>query len=451
LSEVDDYELVDIVREAIQSHRAFALRKGDGPAAAPSPTTLRRHLVREIEAKTRGRLSYSGRQYKLVVDVDLDGLSDREYHEVVRRDDAKNVLDGLAADPAMPIELLAKASADLTKDWRKPFSQPDGIILLRRNPPSRKVATNDEPAITPSQMRALLENADEPIIRLVNVEAPTFVPGAETLRISYAIDGPVAKAATVVMIVESVPPKGDRAVVETLAIDGPYAASGEVNWDGKAATPDGFITLKGSPYEVTFELTSKSGKKSTSDPGKLGIEVKDVKIVVDDSGPLDVADQWKPTVAALIDELKKSGMPGDCEGRVIVDSPLFKTSNGEMYNGASFSSYRAAEGLGPTLPLLARVTLKSKSGEGKRSAPVLVGTRLLWDFKLESSADLDGSLGGRGMHTAAKTFVKKAAGSRKTPPSPRVRPPISRSTASAPSPPTALPRAPSGLPAMNGT
>jgi len=160
LSEVDDYELVDIVREAIQSHRAFALRKGDGPAAAPSPTTLRRHLVREIEAKTRGRLSYSGRQYKLVVDVDLDGLSDREYHEVVRRDDAKNVLDGLAADPAMPIELLAKASADLTKDWRKPFSQPDGIILLRRNPPSRKVATNDEPAITPSQMRALLEKGD---------------------------------------------------------------------------------------------------------------------------------------------------------------------------------------------------------------------------------------------------------------------------------------------------
>ena len=76
------------------------------------------------------------------------------------------------------------------------------------------------------------------------------------------------------MIVESVPPKGNRAVVETLAIDGPYAASGEVNWDGKAATPGGFITLKGSPYEVTFELTSKSGKKSTSDPGKLGIEVR---------------------------------------------------------------------------------------------------------------------------------------------------------------------------------
>ena len=209
--------------------------------------------------------------------------------------------------------------------------------MLRRNPPSRKVATNDEPAITPSQMRALLENVDEPIIRLVNVEAPTFVPSVETLRISYAIDGPVAKAATVVMIVESVPPKGDRAVVETLAIDGPYAASGEVNWDGKAATPGGFITLKGSPYEVTFELTSKSGKKSTSDPGKLGIEVKDVKIVVDDSGPLDVADQWKPTVAALIDELKKSGMPGDCEGRVIIESPLFRNTKAEMDDDTSSS------------------------------------------------------------------------------------------------------------------
>jgi hypothetical protein len=198
-------------------------------------------------------------------------------------------------------------------------------------------------------------------------------------------------------------------MVESLAVAGPYAASGEVNWDGKAGTPGGFITLKGSPYEVTFELTSKSGKTSKSSPGKLAIEVKDIKIVVDDKGPLDVADQWKATVGALIAELKKSGMPGDCEGRVIMDSPLFKISDGEMDSRASFAEYKTALGPGPAMPLLALITLKSKSGEGKRSAPVLIGTRLLWDFKLESPADLDGSLAGRGMHPAAKTFVKKAA------------------------------------------
>ena len=411
LSDVDDHELLGIVRNAIRDGRVAAFRKGDA-VEAPSANTVRRRLVSEIATKTNGRLSYSGRQYKLVADLDLDGLPDRNYHEVVGHADAKKVLDALAAEPTMPTELLAKASADLTKDWRKPFTEPDGLILLRRNPPPRRAAANDEPAITPSQMRALMEKGDdEPTIRLVNVEAPTFVPGAETLRISYAIDGPVAKAATVVMIVETVPPNGKRAVVETLAVAGPYAASGEVNWDGKAAaTPGGFITLKDSPYEVTVELTSKSGKKSTSSPGKLRIEVKDIKIVVDDSGPLAVADQWKTTVAALIDELKKSGMPGDCEGRVIIESPLFRKNPKEMADDTSFSEYEAAVGAGPAVPFLARITLKSKSGEGKRSAPVLIGTRLLWDFKLESSADLDGSLGGRGMHAAAKTFVKKAAG-----------------------------------------
>jgi len=160
---------------------------------------------------------------------------------------------------------------------------------------------------------------------------------------------------------------------------------------------------------VTFELTSKSGKKSTSGRGKLRIEVKDIKIVVDDSGPLGVPDMWKTTVDTLIGELKKSGMPGDCEGRVIIDSPLFKVGRYDMEDSTSFLEYRKAVGSGPAIPILAQIRLKSKSGEGKRSAPVLVAMRLLWDFKLESSADLDSSLGNRGMHIAAKSFVKRAA------------------------------------------
>jgi hypothetical protein len=214
------------------------------------------------------------------------------------------------------------------------------------------------------------------------------------------------------MVVTSVPAKGDRAIVEGLPVDGPYKASGEVDWGGKASTPGGLITLKGSPYEVTFELTSKSGKKSTSTAGKIRLEVKETKVLVDDTGPLDVPDGWKATVDALIAELKKSGMPGDCEGRVIIDSPLFKTDDsgapdGDMYTDASFTSYLEKAGRGPPLPLLAQVKLKAKDGSGKRSAPVLIGTRLLWDFKLESAGDLDGSLGARGVQPTAKAFMKK--------------------------------------------
>jgi hypothetical protein len=414
LSRMDDYEVLDVIRDALRDGRLIAVQKGAGKSDSPSATVGLRRLVVQVEKATRGKLSYGGRQYKLVVDLDLGRVPGRDYYEVASQSEARAVLDSAASEQGASADLLKKASEKLTKDWRPPF-QPDGLILLRRIRQSSAPVKDTEPAMTPSQMKAMMEkdSAEEPTIRLVNVEAPTFVPGAETIRLSYAIDGPVAKADAVVMIVKSVPAKGDRAMVESLAVPGPYAASGEVNWDGKAATEGGFITLKGSPYEVTFELTSKSGAKSKSSPGKLRIDVKDIKIVVDDKGPLDVADQWKTTVGALVDELKKSGMPGDCEGRVVLDSPAFKASRrdgkSDMDDATSFLEYKNAVAVGPAIPFLARIALKSKSGEGKRSAPVLIGTRLLWDFKLESSADLDGSLSGRGMHAAAKTFVKKAA------------------------------------------
>jgi N-acetylmuramoyl-L-alanine amidase len=158
LRDVRDNQLADIVRRAIRNQDVLAFQQG-GDTAAPSPTTVRRRLVREIAGKTRNRLSHAGRQYKLVADVDLDGLPDRDYHEVVGQDEAKKILAGLASEPAMPTELLTKASADLTKDWRKPFSQPDGLILLRRAPVVRARVADEGPALTPSQMRKLIEEA----------------------------------------------------------------------------------------------------------------------------------------------------------------------------------------------------------------------------------------------------------------------------------------------------
>ena len=123
-----------------------------------------------------------------------------------------------------------------------------------------------------------------------------------------------------------------------------------------------------------------------------------------------MTDGWKPTVDALIAELQNSGMPGDCEGRVIIESPLFKTNDllsGDMYSNASFVSYQAKFGMGSTLPFLAKIQLKGKDGTGKRSAPALIGTRLLWDFKLERSADLEAALAARGVRAQAKSFMKK--------------------------------------------
>lgn len=154
LSSAWDDELPKIVEKAIRNWMVVVLRKANDVSKAPGATFQLRSLVREIETQPSGRLAHSGRQYKLVADVDLDGLSDRNSWDVSSHNDAKRVLASMAAQPGMPSELLAKAEGKLTQDWRKPFSEPDGLILLRRTPAPRPVSSNAEPAITPSQMRA---------------------------------------------------------------------------------------------------------------------------------------------------------------------------------------------------------------------------------------------------------------------------------------------------------
>jgi hypothetical protein len=159
LSSVQDHELTEIVRRAIRDGSVVALRQGDA-AKAPSAAVEWRRLVKEIEQKTRARLAFGGRQYKLVADADLSRLPDRNNYEVVGRDEAQKILKALANEQGMPGQLLTQASEKLTKDWRPPISEADGLVLLRRNFPPRTALSKDEPAITPSQMKAILTKPD---------------------------------------------------------------------------------------------------------------------------------------------------------------------------------------------------------------------------------------------------------------------------------------------------
>jgi hypothetical protein len=159
LSETDDQELVEIVRHAIKDHSLIALRKGNPANQAPDETAQQRQLVRQIEKQTRGHMNFAGRQYTLVADVDLNRMPGRDSYEVVSHDDARRVLDGLAVGAATDLAaLLAKAREKLTPDWPS-NGQPDGLILLRRSIVLAAPRRNDEPAITPSQMKALMEKA----------------------------------------------------------------------------------------------------------------------------------------------------------------------------------------------------------------------------------------------------------------------------------------------------
>ena len=161
LPDTEDSQLIPIIAGAIKTGDLVALRKGDKAGKPVDATTEQRRLVRNIDKQTRGRLNFSGRSYKLVADVDLAGVPGRDSYEVVGHYDAIRVLDGLAKQSGTAGDLsalLAQASVKVTPDWRPPFTQPDGLILLRRIVERAAPRTDDTPAITPSQLRKLKES-----------------------------------------------------------------------------------------------------------------------------------------------------------------------------------------------------------------------------------------------------------------------------------------------------
>jgi hypothetical protein len=156
LHDTDEPQVHALVRAAIRDGRVKGVREGTrGRDPAANARAELRRLARAIEA--RGRLAHAGRRYRLVADVELARLPDRDSYEVVIRERASEILTALATEPGTDPQLgalLAQARDKLTRDWRPPF-WPDGLILLRRVP--TVAAAVREPAITPSQLRALAE------------------------------------------------------------------------------------------------------------------------------------------------------------------------------------------------------------------------------------------------------------------------------------------------------
>jgi hypothetical protein len=156
----NDWDLIELVGNSIKHGQLVGLRKcRAAPAKESEPPLAQRRLVRDIEAQTGGRIVEGGRQYKLAAGGDVDGIAARNSFEVVGHDEAGQVLDAIAkqlsARPAVAA-LLAKARDMLSRDWHPPLA-PDGLVLLRKIVAPRVAASHDGPAITPSQMKAMLE------------------------------------------------------------------------------------------------------------------------------------------------------------------------------------------------------------------------------------------------------------------------------------------------------
>jgi len=160
LSTLRDHRLVELIEKGIERGELVAVKKVDPATLAKrpfDPNVAKLRLIREIEAKTGGKLNESGRQYRLIRDIDFEKFPERNYYHVVRQDEAKQVLAALAKQPGTSpelAELLGKARDQLTRDWNA-FRDPDGLILLRRVPMTSAPVKDTGPAITPSQMRRI--------------------------------------------------------------------------------------------------------------------------------------------------------------------------------------------------------------------------------------------------------------------------------------------------------
>lgn len=187
VSSLDDHQLRTLVRQCLADGRIVALRKGLGGAGQESdPATEQRHVVRTVEALTHGRLDRAGRRYRLVASPDLARVSGRNDYAVVPRSAAQRILDEFASSPSVApglAEMLGKARGMLSNDWRPPVG-PDGLILLRKEIRPTTVSVIDEPAITPSRMRTLMDRTWYEVLLLDEVGQP--LPSVE---LCVEIDG----------------------------------------------------------------------------------------------------------------------------------------------------------------------------------------------------------------------------------------------------------------------
>jgi hypothetical protein len=151
---LDDNALICMVADGLRTGTLACVHPKDG-AADSDPVQLLRRLVRAVETQTRGHLRDGSKQFRLVVGIDLRGLPDRESYEVVARVEAQRVLSEIARQSGRDLgDLLGKAKDALSPDWRPPL-KPNGVVLLRRIYTPSVMVASLEPALTPSQMKAL--------------------------------------------------------------------------------------------------------------------------------------------------------------------------------------------------------------------------------------------------------------------------------------------------------
>jgi hypothetical protein len=303
--------------------------------------------------------------------------------------------------------------ADLKREVADRLSWPSTMVIAHQTEHGAHVPPSARLRREKASPRRSGERIVEPEISITSIEAPRFVPGAEEIRIDYAIAGPLSQVRSVhLAIISAAVP--DEVLFDAEIPGGGGEAIGSYSWSGATSTPSGVATLKGSPYRVQMLLHSTSGQTHESNVAQIAVEVDAVEIEVADPLAFHVDRIHRKPLCDLHNEMKRNGQPGDSSGRLVIPSPLFKRRLKDMYGSASSRACdqhwsKTLKG-GIPIPLIANIWLKGKDGQRKRSVKATVGTRILWRVRLRDGAEFDKAMVAppRDVHDPARLFMKAA-------------------------------------------
>jgi hypothetical protein len=378
----------EMVLLGIRNRQLVGVRLGQGKAVGKDDAlTEQRQLIRQIEAHERMR--EAGRQYRLVAGADLKGTPNRDNYHVVKHADAKHILHKMAKEPARSANksrLLSKAAEKLSPDWRPP-SQPAGIIMLLLAYSGRPVKLDEAPAITPSQMRKLVEEQEAAITSL---EAPEYIAsGQEMVTIKYTFRDPHHRLTDVVL--EIFPREDQGRPLWKREIPGKHLTEqqGSLNWNGQLDSrgddfPDGFATLAASPYRI--RLSAKDLDKTLSCEVKIHVEVAEVRLAL---APLRCLTETQDQ-----EIVRRMEAPGGAQVvPLIVEAfttregclgPRSFPAQGDLGDigdpGYVMAKAPWDDGRGPRIPLIATVLVKSSQKKPVIAGKALGRARMLWDY-----------------------------------------------------------------------
>ena len=229
-----------------------------------------------------------------------------------------------------------------------------------------------------------------------------FAPSVERVKLKYTMGNPASAAQK--GRIELWGRFGDAPLwTRDLTLD--ELADGEhtIDWDGAVTVspsfPEGFVTAEFSPYKL--KVVVAGGVKGDPQSAWTFFHVLIHELTLE-HGPKKVLSRQRDK--EVWDRTNSRGglpTPGGESLEVRLQSNLFKTSMGEMYDNTAYTQYETAWGDGPKLPIFAAVKVRKSDGTGVDAPKALGNTRFLWDWE-----DVRERTGRH--HADAKTFLDAA-------------------------------------------